>query len=102
MAGLLPHLSMRATPGWSRVYGARTRPVGRNRDGRPLAGPAVVVRSGERVGLVAARRDLDGALGERLALRVALDARPGVGDDRGVVGARGRIELDDPGALGDL
>src|SRR4051812_35324238 len=54
------------------------------------------------VGSVPARRDLDGALGEARALRVALDALPGVGDDRRVVRGRGRILLDDARALRDL
>ena len=45
-------------------------------DGRPLAGPAVCAARSERA-LVAAGRDLDGALGERVTRRVAFDALRG-------------------------
>src|SRR6478735_1547400 len=103
MAGFLPHPSMRAPPpDCRRVYGhAAPRVAGIETAGPSRSRPSSHVPGNVRA-LVAARGDLDGPLDEVRTLGVVGDARQGLGDDRGVVGARGRVELDDPGALGDL
>src|SRR6187549_4167105 len=101
MAGLLTHPSIRAPPpGLARECMA-PQPVAWRES--TTAGPSRSRPSSfvpENVSaLVAARGDLDGPLDEVGTLGVVSDAREGLGDDRGVVGARGRIELDDAGLL---